>query len=448
MKWREILIGAASLCLISTGRLAIAKETPDEQLMSASEARQFIMDMVNEERRSMGLRPVSTDAVAARAGQRHADEMAERVYMAHWDLLGKKPWERYNQVGGTASVAENVAYVGTQMPDQPTPQALPLVSPPMFPRKDLAAMEEAMFTERAPNDGHRKNILDPHHTGLGIGLAVSAQGGWSRVTLDEEFTDNYGRFPPITSSLQKGLEVSGSLDPHVSIDNVLLEYEPTPHAMLPAQLNKTHSYDWPTTTLSQAWTPGFHTDAPLKVIKAGGRQKFDTTLPAMAYAQPGIYYVVIWAHKDSLPDDKFVASVRTISRGPRASMPILPKVSPAIVLATQPKDQTSPSSQQQQHATATGAPDMKTLFFHPELLGSKSVPATVDRAGPPELSKLFFQPAAAAETLPVKLPTPRKHGADASDLFFDPTGANAGKGQAPVSDKKPKADVRDLFFHP
>jgi hypothetical protein len=173
----------------------------------------------------------------------------------------------------------------------------------------------------------------------------------------------------------------------------------------------------------------------VQVTPLAGREKFSVTLPPIPKPEPGVYYAVVWAHKKSDPKDVFVASVRTMSCGTRATMPILasaklPTVKPA-------ETTTSATSSTEPSATASAGPDIRTLFFHPESFGSKVTPVTIDRTGPPDVSQLFFKPA-----LPDKQSEETKP-PDMSKLFFDPSRVNKPNG---TDSNKP--DVRKLFFHP
>lgn len=434
---------ALSILSVATLNLSSAGEG-DERLMTEAEARRFMLDLINKDRAGYGLAPVRIDLVAQAAAMKHAQEMAENVYMAHWDLLGRKPWERYNEVGGRASVSENVAFVGTNPDSGTIPQSLPLISPQEFPKKALAEMEEAMVNEKPPEDGHRKNILNPDHNGVGIGLAVSADGGTMRVVLDQEFTDDYGTFSemPRTLPVTSGLKVAGTLARGVKISNVLLDWEPTPKSMSPQQLNKTHSYGWPTTTVEACWPAPYKTDARVETSTKADRQSFSVTMPSLKNAQPGVYYVIVSAQKNGSP---LIASVRTLSLGPRAISMIASKPHPARTVVS------------------NAPPDIRTLFFHPNLTSGKALPVSLPSSGPPDPSALFFTPQTAEESKP-RQRSLNSHDnlVDTTELYFDPhrlkltpVNQSAGTAQNAGAQKKPaakqstsKPDARQLFFTP
>lgn len=421
----------------------------DDDLIPINRAKQYVLDLINRDRASVGLGPVRIDNIAGLAAQRHAEECSANGYMAHWDLLGRKPWERYTDAGGRASVAENVAYTGTFREDVKRPETLSLPKEQLFSKHDLSELESAMYNERPPGDGHRKNILNPDHTGVGIGLALGISVGESRVTMDQEFTDDYGNFArlPRTLPSKQPIVVEGTLEPGVKVYNILLDWEPTPRAMTPKQLNTTHSYGWPETTLASFAPAGYASPVPIVVSNTPKGQHFSLSIPALRHPAPGVYYVIVWAMKSGTKD-AFVASVQTLSYGPRASLP-------ATMLASK-KPTVEPAQTKN---------DIRNLFFHPELVGSKVVPATAGGggsgpSGPPDPSALFFKLDGSRSSDATSNGKAAKSApqTDLRELFFTPQKqpappANSASSSSSSSSKKStsnpgKPDPRELFYHP
>jgi hypothetical protein len=260
-----------------------------------------------------------------------------------------------------------------------------------------------------------------------------------RVVLDQEFTDDYGTFSemPRLLPVHSGLKVSGTLSRGVKVSNVLLNWEPTPKAMSPHQLNKTHSYDWPTTTVEACWPAPYKTDARVETsTTSGDRQSFSVTMPALRNAQPGVYYVIVSAQKNGTP---LIASVRTLSFGPRAINMIASKPHPT-------------------HTVVSNAtPDIRTLFFHPNLASGTALPVSLPSSGPPDSRELFFTPQTAEETKPRERSLNSNDNiVDTTELYFDPhrlklkpVNQSGGTAQNAASQKKStKPDPRQLFFTP
>jgi uncharacterized protein YkwD len=117
--------------------------------------RREVLGLVNGFRSERGLRQLNTDSRLNAAAQTHAEDMAERDYIAHISPDGGTPGERATVIEYRWSrFLENVA-VG-----QPTPT-------------------EAVEVCKASH-GHRRAMLDPEIRELGIGFAFLPQGD-SRV---------------------------------------------------------------------------------------------------------------------------------------------------------------------------------------------------------------------------------------------------------------------------
>ncbi len=183
----SLLLGGA----IGGGPLTSARAElgePAAARLSLDQARYYMLELINRDRATHGLRPVALDPVASEAGQRHAQEMASHRYLAHWNIAGESPQQRYARAGGREAVAENAyllqgSYGGT------SPRRLDLDPTPYFSRYELERIERSYMSEAPPNDGHRRNILDPSHTHVGIALAKAGDSNAYTVTNTQEFVD-------------------------------------------------------------------------------------------------------------------------------------------------------------------------------------------------------------------------------------------------------------------
>src|SRR5258708_7064189 len=78
--------------------------------LSPSAARRYMVELINRDRASMGVGPVSLDEGApTRAGQAHADDMAKHGYLGHWGTDGSVPEQRFTEAGGVDMVLENAS---------------------------------------------------------------------------------------------------------------------------------------------------------------------------------------------------------------------------------------------------------------------------------------------------------------------------------------------------
>ena len=228
------LIVAVGSC---TGQASLAQNAPtyehlaDEQVMASQDkeimeedaANKYMLKLINKDRASLKLPPVEWDDTAAKAGKLHADEMASNGYLSHWTMDGRKPDQRYNEVGGKDAVMENafVSLEGTAAEGSGAPIKLPLLSSPVFRRYELDKIESSFFNEKPPYDGHRKNIIDPMHNYAGVGLGfASAPGSGIRTSCAQEFVTRLGEYGDIPQQVKVGsnFTLTGKLAKGVQLD--------------------------------------------------------------------------------------------------------------------------------------------------------------------------------------------------------------------------------------
>lgn len=239
------------------------------------ELRTQMMQLVNLEREKAGLSMVKADKVAQKAGQKHADEMAELGYLSHWDIDGFGPDYRYSRVGGTDVVQENVSAYSYRF-DNGTPA----------PVRNWDEVIKQVHDGLMNSEGHRANILNPDHTHLGIGIAYNQQTGDLRVS--QEFINHYSntdqlplRAHPGDRLVLRGSLLSGATNPFAA-----LAYEPFPEPMTLAQLNETGFYRSPAKKIRD-----------LKINLAD--EKFVIEIILDRDAKSGLYHVLVFADTPS-----------------------------------------------------------------------------------------------------------------------------------------------------
>jgi len=232
---------------------------------------QFMLDLINADRVDQGLSPVVWDDTAACAGQTHAEEMVTNNYLSHWDIEGNGPDYRYTRAGGLNAVQENV-YSWRQCYDDGS--AVPVSDWEAVIREAQAALMES--------SGHRRNILNPLHTHVGIGVAYNATNGEFRVA--QEFIGRYIQLDPLPKQADLGgrLRVSGQV--LVPVEEVLLNlaYEPFPTSMDVDVLNTTSMFQSPA-QICDTMTMELSSDS-----------RFSESLILDCQGQAGRYHVLLW----------------------------------------------------------------------------------------------------------------------------------------------------------
>jgi hypothetical protein len=241
------LVSAAALMAACTGaifpavrRLAIVKpqqfsigivdEFPDGQ--PAEPVSAGVFEQINRDRGAEGLAPVRWDAKAASLAEEYTREQIREGTIGHFLLDGVPPYARLSRQGDLGVGAENsVAYVFSGDHIDVPPLTLALNS------------HRDMLAEMPPNDGHRRAILDPAATHVGVGWSLV--GGNFRMT--EEFTSRRFDWLRVVRLGSDGssIRVRGHALPGMSIAFVSVARQPIPSALSLEEVNARRSYSYP-----------------------------------------------------------------------------------------------------------------------------------------------------------------------------------------------------------
>ena len=196
------------------------------------EEKRYMLELINTERRKAGVSPVVLgDNVAA---QLHAESSLENCFSGHWGVDGLKPYMRYSLAGGYQSNGENGS--GLDYCIKAADRYRPIAS---MEQEIREAMESWMGSP-----GHRRNILDPQHKRVNIGLA------WDRynTAMYQHFEGGYveyDRLPMISDGI---LALSGRTKNGVQFRQkrdlgLQIYHDPPPSALTRGQLARTYCYD-------------------------------------------------------------------------------------------------------------------------------------------------------------------------------------------------------------
>ena len=215
--------------------------------------------------------------------------MAQYNYLSHWNRDGFLPYMRYGLRGGTAYCAENVSMLSGLSPRAGTAEV----------REAILQLQQSMHDETPPNDGHRRTILNPEHTHVGLGLAVVGK----ELRLAQEFLSRYIRFEPLPTKARPGdrLNVVGQvLNPdEYAFYAAAVYHEPLPQPLTLERLRQPRPYALPETSrmLKPRLTDGSqYTDGTTGEVEvgAGGRFKFELSFPKR---EPGVYTTLVFVQR-------------------------------------------------------------------------------------------------------------------------------------------------------
>ena len=158
---------------IALSVILVAAAAPVPAPPSAAVLRMQVLGLLNAHRRAMGLLEFHVDPIAQRAAQFQAEQVSASGTISHVDDFGRGPMTRYLAFGGGSPYyGENVAFHSLHAGDADDL------------RGALAKLDGAMLAEQPPYDGHRRNILSPRFSAVGIGIAVSEHA----IYLVEDFS--------------------------------------------------------------------------------------------------------------------------------------------------------------------------------------------------------------------------------------------------------------------
>lgn len=131
------------------------------QLTVNEQSEANMLKLVNEERVKIGIKELKLDTQLRTVARAHSRDMFERGYFSHYDPDGHDAGYRLDQAGIQYTVAgENLAYA-----------------------PDLPIAHNGLMN----SEGHRKNILDPKFTRVGIGVIDG--GGGNETMFTQDFAD-------------------------------------------------------------------------------------------------------------------------------------------------------------------------------------------------------------------------------------------------------------------
>ncbi len=186
------------------------------------EEKRYMLELINAEREKAGVGSVTLgDNIAA---QLHADAALDNCISSHWGLDGLKPYMRYSLAGGYQSNGENGSGLGYCAKSSDGYAAKGDI------RKEINVAMDGWMN----SPGHRRNLLDPQHEKVNIGIA------WDRYNTItyQHFEDHYAEYdrrPAISNGI---LSLSGQTGNGVRFSQkrdlgVQIYYDPPPHELTP-----------------------------------------------------------------------------------------------------------------------------------------------------------------------------------------------------------------------
>jgi uncharacterized protein YkwD len=248
------------------------------------EAKARLFQRLNRERRAAGVAPVAYDLLGASVGDAFCLDAATSRSSGHWDTAGRPPYLRWALAGGVDYHGENFSALTRSGAEVDGSEVSRL----------LLDAHGQMMAERPPDDGHRRTVLDPEWTHVGIGAAVA--GGEFRMV------EEYSRRVALWVEVPRAPVPAGSrapfavkLPPGWALVSLEVGYEAAPRPMSREEIRRRRSYAYPAASLH------FRARAPANAqYPDGSRGKVDLVsgvarvgIPLLS--GPGNYYVFVFA---------------------------------------------------------------------------------------------------------------------------------------------------------
>lgn len=265
----------------SAAGAAYAERFPEEK------ARLF--ERLNRERRAAGAAPVAYDLLGASVGDAFCLDAATSRTSGHWDTAGRPPYLRWALAGGVDYHAENFSSLtrtGSVVEESEVSRLL------------LEAHGQ-MMAERPPDDGHRRTVLAPEWTHVGIGAALA--GGEFRMV--EEYSRRVVEWVDVPRSpvpARARAPFAMKLPPGWALVALEVGFEPAPHPMSREEIRRRGSYAYPAASqrlLARAPMNNQYSDGSRgEVDLVRGVARVDIPL----LSGPGNYYVFVFAAPGSV----------------------------------------------------------------------------------------------------------------------------------------------------
>ena len=278
--------------------IGVVDEFPDGQ--PSDPVSTAVFDQINRDRAAAGLAPVRWDPKAAALAAEYTRQQIREGTVGHFLLDGIPPYARLSREGDLGVGSENsAAYIFSGDEIQMPPERLALDS------------QRDMLAETPPNDGHRRAILDPTATHVGVGWAMS--GGNFRMT--EEFTSRRFDWLRVNRFGRDGsaIRVKGSALPGMSISFVSVARQDIPSSLSVREVNSRTSYAYPAPRYAlvpagSGMRAGGLINLPCLTPSLKGRFSFNYQID-----QPGLWTFILYfdrkGDKQALPGASFTVWV-------------------------------------------------------------------------------------------------------------------------------------------
>ncbi len=212
---------------------SLRSTSPDQPSVRFLTEKQFMLGLINAERKKAGVPEVSLgDNIAA---QIHAENSIRDCVSGHWGTDGLGPPMRYSLAGGYQSNGENASGYSYCLTDEERPSYASIHAQGGIQNQLRQIMRGYMNSP-----GHKRNILYPWHRKVNLGLAWDTHEMWNVQHFEGDYADC--SVPPMIEGTT--LRVSCTAKEVFPSDYYVQQiyYDPPPHALTRGQIARSYSY--------------------------------------------------------------------------------------------------------------------------------------------------------------------------------------------------------------
>ena len=202
----------------------------DQPSVRFSTEKQYMLDLINAERRKAGVPEVSLGD--NNAAQIHAENSIRDCVSSHWGTDGLGPPMRHSLAGDYQSNRENVSGLDYCLTEEERPSYRPIQSVQSELREHMDGY--------MGSTGHKDNILDPWHRKVNLGLAWDTHQSWNVQHFEGDYVDC--SVPPTIQETTLSLSCTVSeVFPSMGFAQTIF-YDTPPYALTQGQIARSYGY--------------------------------------------------------------------------------------------------------------------------------------------------------------------------------------------------------------
>ena len=194
------------------------------------DGKQFMLGLINEERKKAGVPDVSLGD--NNAAQIHVENSISDCVSGHWGTDGLGPPMRYSLAGSYQSNGENASGYNYCLTDEDRPSYRPIQSVQSELRDHMNGY--------LGSPGHKENILYQWHRKVNLGLSWDTHQMWTVQQFEGDYA-NCSVPPTIQGTTLRASCTVDEVLPSRSLAQAVY-YDSPPHALTQGQIARSHSY--------------------------------------------------------------------------------------------------------------------------------------------------------------------------------------------------------------